>query len=56
MIFNNDAFHVLEVNTLPGLTANSLLPRSFIAAGGSYSGLLDVLIQTACNRLPGTHL
>jgi len=54
MILKDDVFYVLEVNTLPGLTANSLLPKSFVAAGGSYSGLLDVLIQTAYNRLPGT--
>jgi D-alanine-D-alanine ligase len=53
MILKDDVFYVLEVNTLPGLTANSLLPKSFKAAGGSYSGLLDVLIRTAYNRLPG---
>jgi D-alanine--D-alanine ligase len=52
MILKDNIFYVLEVNTLPGLTANSLLPKSFKAAGGSCSGLLDVLIQTACNRLP----
>jgi D-alanine-D-alanine ligase len=53
MILNNDVFYVLEVNTLPGLTANSLLPKSFKAAGGTYCGLLDVLIQTGFNRLHG---
>ena len=53
MIFKDGVFYVLEVNTLPGLTANSLLPKSFQASGGSYSGLLDVLIQTAHNRLNG---
>jgi D-alanine-D-alanine ligase len=56
MILKDDVFYVLEVNTLPGLTANSLLPKSFKATGGSYSGLLDVLIQTACNRLLGTRI
>jgi D-alanine-D-alanine ligase len=53
MIFKDDIFYVLEVNTLPGLTANSLLPKSFIADGGAYSGLLDVLIESACSRLGG---
>ncbi|BFH17056.1 D-alanine--D-alanine ligase [Paenibacillus dendritiformis] len=36
--------YVLEVNTLPGLTKNSLLPRSAKAAGLSYSRLLDEII------------
>jgi D-alanine-D-alanine ligase len=55
MILHNNIFYVLEVNTLPGLTANSLLPRSFNAAGGSYSQLLDILIMTAYNRLDNSH-
>jgi D-alanine-D-alanine ligase len=50
MIMRDGTFYVLETNTLPGLTANSLLPRSFQAAGGSYSQLLDVLIATARKR------
>ncbi|BFH66586.1 D-alanine--D-alanine ligase [Paenibacillus dendritiformis] len=36
--------YVLEVNTLPGLTKNSLLPTSAKAAGLSYSRLLDEII------------
>ncbi|PZM65053.1 D-alanine--D-alanine ligase [Paenibacillus dendritiformis] len=36
--------YVLEVNTLPGLTKNSLLPKSAKAAGLSYSRLLDEII------------
>ena len=51
MILRDGTFYVLETNTLPGLTANSLLPRSFQAAGGSYSQLLDILIMTAQKRL-----
>jgi D-alanine-D-alanine ligase len=50
MILREGVFYVLELNTLPGLTANSLLPRSFKAVGGSYPGLLDILIMTAYNR------
>jgi D-alanine-D-alanine ligase len=53
MILSSGVFYVLELNTLPGLTANSLLPKSFIADGGSYSGLLDVLIGSARNRALG---
>ncbi len=50
MIYENDTFYVLETNTLPGLTPNSLLPKAFKAAGGSYSEMLDTLIQSALNK------
>jgi D-alanine-D-alanine ligase len=50
MIMRDGILYVLELNTLPGLTANSLLPRSFQASGGSYPELLDILITTAYNR------
>ncbi|WP_042166323.1 D-alanine--D-alanine ligase [Paenibacillus gorillae] len=36
---------VLEANTLPGLTKNSLLPKSASAAGISFSELLDSIIE-----------
>jgi D-alanine-D-alanine ligase len=37
--------YVMEVNTLPGMTKNSLLPKSALAAGISYSQLLDLIIE-----------
>ncbi|CAG9610613.1 D-alanine--D-alanine ligase [Pseudoneobacillus rhizosphaerae] len=37
--------YVMEVNTLPGMTKNSLLPKSAHAAGISYSKLLDLIIE-----------
>lgn len=40
----------LEVNTLPGLTRHSLLPKSLDAIGCSYDGFLDHLINLALNR------
>ncbi|WP_439741306.1 D-alanine--D-alanine ligase [Bacillus pseudomycoides] len=39
--------YVMEVNTLPGMTKNSLLPKSAHAAGISYSKLLDMIIETS---------
>lgn len=45
MILKEGVPYVLEVNTLPGMTANSLLPRSAAAAGMSYSDLLDRIIE-----------
>lgn len=47
MILENDRLYVLEINTLPGLTTASLVPKSFAAAGGNYAELLDILIMAA---------
>jgi D-alanine-D-alanine ligase len=48
MILGKDGvLYVLELNSLPGLTANSLLPKSFKAAGGSYKELIDIMIKVA---------
>lgn len=44
MMIKDGIPYVLEVNTLPGLTKNSLLPKSAQAAGISYSQLLDEII------------
>jgi D-alanine-D-alanine ligase len=41
---------VLEVNTIPGLTATSLLPKAAAAAGHSFAALLDVLLELALQR------
>ena len=41
--------HILEVNTLPGLTEESLLPKSCKAIGCSLSDFLDHTIQLALN-------
>lgn len=45
MILKDGVPYVLEVNTLPGMTANSLLPRSAADAGMSYGELLDRIIE-----------
>ncbi len=41
---------VLEVNTIPGMTERSLLPRAAAAAGISYPALCDRLVQLAFRR------
>lgn len=38
--------YVLELNTLPGMTKNSLFPKSAAAFGIDYSTLLDKIIQS----------
>jgi D-alanine-D-alanine ligase len=39
--------YTLEVNTIPGMTPTSLLPRSAEAAGITFPRLLDKLIELA---------
>jgi len=43
----------LEVNTLPGLTAGSLLPQSAAAAGISFEELCERICRAALARPPG---
>jgi D-alanine-D-alanine ligase len=45
MMIKDGTPYVMEVNTLPGMTKNSLLPKSAQAAGISYSKLLDLIIE-----------
>ncbi|MBU0995547.1 MAG: D-alanine--D-alanine ligase [Proteobacteria bacterium] len=44
-ILKNEDIYILETNTIPGMTANSLLPLSARTAGISFSALLDKLIE-----------
>lgn len=44
MVHENKPY-ILEINTLPGMTKNSLLPKEASAAGISYSKLLDKIIE-----------
>lgn len=40
---------ILEINTIPGLTPNSLLPKEAKAIGINYTELLDKMVQTGLN-------
>lgn len=42
--------YVLEINTIPGLTPNSLLPKEAMAAGMTYSQMLDRIIELALEK------
>nr|AIA18186.1 D-alanine--D-alanine ligase [uncultured bacterium] len=46
----NENNFVLEVNTLPGMTETSLLPKAAAAAGISFSQLCDSLAKMAAKR------
>lgn len=50
MIISGDEIYVLEVNTIPGMTPTSLVPRSAEAAGIAFPVLLDTLIGYALER------
>lgn len=41
--------YVLEINTLPGLTKESLLPKAAKVAGIEFPDLLDIIIKNALN-------
>jgi D-alanine-D-alanine ligase len=41
---------VLEVNTLPGMTETSLLPKAAAAAGISFPELCERMVELACRR------
>lgn len=45
-IVANDGIYFLEVNTLPGLTPQSLFPKALEAVGSSYNELINHLITT----------
>ena len=37
--------YILEVNTLPGMTKNSLIPKSAAAANIDFAQLIDMIIE-----------
>jgi D-alanine-D-alanine ligase len=43
-------FHVLEVNTLPGMTATSLLPRAAATAGIPFEKLCETIVLLSCQK------
>lgn len=49
-IISPRGIYALEVNTLPGLTTESLIPKSLKAAGISYDYFLDHIINLALSR------
>lgn len=50
MILTGARMPVLEVNTIPGMTSNSLLPKSARVAGVPFADLLERLLRSALER------
>lgn len=49
----NGDFYFLEVNTMPGLTATSLLPKSASCVGLDFPALTEAMIRPAIERFKG---
>lgn len=47
IILKDEICYVLEINTLPGMTQSSLLPKAFAVEGGTFGELLDRIIRNA---------
>lgn len=50
-IVSPQGVYILETNSLPGLTAESLLPKSLVAVGSSLPAFLDHLVGLALNTI-----
>jgi len=47
ILADDSRFYILEINTLPGLTEASLVPKAAKAVGITFSELLDIIIKSA---------
>lgn len=52
MVAHDGEPYVLEVNTLPGMTETSLLPKAAVAAGFSYEQLCERMVHLVLQRRP----
>lgn len=50
LILRDEIPYVLEMNTLPGMTATSLIPKSAKSIGMSYTELVDEIIRASLRR------
>jgi D-alanine-D-alanine ligase len=54
MVAEDGTPYVIEVNTLPGMTETSLLPKAAAAAGVGYAALCDRMVRLALARAAGS--
>jgi D-alanine-D-alanine ligase len=47
---DGDSYYCLEINTIPGMTRNSLVPKAAAAVGIGFAGLVDDLCRAAVER------
>lgn len=53
LLDDNDNIYCLEMNSLPGMTSASLLPKEAKAAGIEYGDLCELIIQKSLERYKG---
>jgi len=53
-ILVGDTFHILEVNTIPGMAETSILPQQAIAHGWTIGELLDVVVEDTLSAQDAT--
>ena len=46
---NKNEYYFLEINTLPGMTSTSLLPKAAKSAGLAFRDLINIIINIALN-------
>jgi D-alanine-D-alanine ligase len=49
-ILANDDFHVLEVNTIPGISPASLVPQQANAHGWELGAFFALLVEEVCKE------
>lgn len=52
-IIDNNEIWIIEINTLPGMTATSLLPQEAAAAGYGFNRLCDMMVDMAMLKKVG---
>jgi len=52
MLDRNGGFYLLEVNTTPGMTSHSLVPKAAAQAGISFENLCWQILETSLTRTP----
>ena len=44
--------YLIEINTIPGMSASSIVPKQVRAAGMTLGALYDLIIADTCGRKP----
>ena len=48
ILADDKTINVLEVNTIPGMTPTSLVPKAALAAGINFEMLVEIILNSAC--------
>ena len=51
LLDDRDNLYLLEINTIPGFTEKSLLPKAAKAAGMSFTSLCEIIVDLAFQNI-----